>query len=278
MGKNIEKIEKDTANLYSDCFSRLNDWDDITWLKQGEMLYTNFALTPEKVQGKKCLDGGCGHGTFSYQLLKNGASEVYGVDLHKTLKAGMFDKYENMNFVQASLLNMPFPDNSFDLVFSIGVLHHIPDTKTAMRKCVEKVKPGGYLLVYLYYNFENRGLLFRLIFHASNLVRRIVSSLPTFWKKIVCDLFAVMLYLPLAALSKVLSALCLERAVKHIPLSYYADTCMNIIRNDSLDRFGTPLEKRFSRDQIRQMMTACGLHNIVFSEKEPYWHAIGQKK
>ena len=192
--------------------------------------------------------------------------------------AALLQDEENVRISQASTDNMPFPDNSFDFVFSIGVLHHIPDTKTAMRKCIEKVKPGGHFFVYLYYNFENRGVLFRLIFHASDIVRSIVRQLPTFWKKIVCDLFAVILYLPLVGLSKLLSALCLERIVKHIPLSYYADKSMNIIRNDSLDRFGTPLEKRFSRDQIRQMMTACGLHNIVFSEKEPYWHAIGQKQ
>jgi hypothetical protein len=50
-----------------------------------------------------------------------------------------------------------------------------------------------------------------------------------------------------------------------------------VIRNDSLDRFGTPLEQRFSRKQIKIMMEKAGLHDVVFSEKIPYWHAIGLK-
>ena len=49
---------------------------------------------------------------------------------------------------------------------------------------------------------------------------------------------------------------------------------MNIFRNDSFDRFGTPLEKRFSRESIRQMMNDCNLTDIFFSEKMPYLHAL----
>ena len=150
MVRDIKKTEQETADLYSDCFSRLNDWDDTTWFKQGEMLYTNFALTPEKVQGKKCLDGGCGHGTFSFQLLKNGASEVYGVDLHKTLKEKVFDIYQNMHFIQASLLNLPFPDNTFDLIVSNGVLHHTVDALKCFKEFVRVLKPGGRLVLGVY--------------------------------------------------------------------------------------------------------------------------------
>jgi hypothetical protein len=50
------------------------------------------------------------------------------------------------------------------------------------------------------------------------------------------------------------------------------------MKNDALDRFGTPLEQRFSKTEIVRMMECCGLKNIIVSEKEPYWHAIGQKR
>ena len=63
-----------------------------------------------------------------------------------------------------------------------------------------------------------------------------------------------------------------------LPLSYYSDKSLNVIRNDSLDRFGTPLEQRFSKLKIKEMMEKSGLYNITFSENQPYWHAIGQKK
>ena len=51
---------------------------------------------------------------------------------------------------------------------------------------------------------------------------------------------------------------------------------MNIFRNDSFDRFGTPLEKRFSRESIRRMMNDCDLTDIFFSKKMYYWHALEQ--
>ena len=72
--------------------------------------------------------------------------------------------------------------------------------------------------------------------------------------------------------------MCYGKWAKLIPLSYYVGKSMNIIRNDALDRFGTPLEKRFSKETIRQMMNDCGLTDVVFSEKMPYWHALGKKK
>ena len=61
-----------------------------------------------------------------------------------------------------------------------------------------------------------------------------------------------------------------EDAAKRIPLAYYVDKPWKVIRNDSLDRFGTPLEKRFSRAEIQQMLVAAGMADIHFSEHEPY--------
>ncbi len=71
----IQSIEKETASLYTSCFERLNEWTDESWIKQGEMLFQNLGLTSEKVEGKKCMDGGCGHGTLSYQLLAQTLTE-----------------------------------------------------------------------------------------------------------------------------------------------------------------------------------------------------------
>jgi hypothetical protein len=68
-----------------------------------------------------------------------------------------------------------------------------------------------------------------------------------------------------------------EKWGNKIPLSYYSNKSFNVIRNDSLDRFGTPLEQRFSKKQIEKMMQKAGLHDIKFSNNQPYWHVMGQK-
>jgi hypothetical protein len=101
--------------------------------------------------------------------------------------------------------------------------------------------------------------------------------LPSGLKKFICDVIAVCVYMPFVLLTKLFKAIGLKKLVKYIPLSYYADKSFNIIKNDALDRFGTPLEQRFSRKEIKDMMESCGLTNVVFSEHEPYWHAVGQK-
>jgi hypothetical protein len=69
-----------------------------------------------------------------------------------------------------------------------------------------------------------------------------------------------------------------EKVRSHLPLKAYEDQSFYIIRNDSLDRFGTPLEQRFSKKEIAYMMENAGLTDLVFSDKIPYWHAVGRKK
>ena len=64
---------------------------------------------------------------------------------------------------------------------------------------------------------------------------------------------------------------------KNLPLSYYSDKSFNIIKNDALDRFGTPLEQRFTKVEIEEMMKNAGLTNICFSDNEPYWHVKAKK-
>jgi hypothetical protein len=157
------------------------------------------------------------------------------------------------------------------------VLHHIPDTFAAMRKCVKKVKRGGYFLVYLYYNLDNCGAVYRLLFKASNFFRGIISRMPSIIKKVICDIIAISIYFPLAKTSLIVKKIGLEKISGSMPLSYYSDKSFWIMKNDALDRFGTPLEQRFSKKQIVRMMQRSGLSNIVVSESKPYWHAIGQK-
>tara|TARA_R110002049_G_scaffold85936_2_gene218452 strand:+ start:116 stop:337 length:222 start_codon:yes stop_codon:yes gene_type:complete len=67
-------------------------------------------------------------------------------------------------------------------------------------------------------------------------------------------------------------------SVSNIPLSEYRAKSFYTMRTDALDRFGTRLEQRFTRVQIKEMMEAAGLVDIVFSDIAPYWCALGIKK
>jgi hypothetical protein len=111
----------------------------------------------------------------------------------------------------------------------------------------------------------------------SNLIRLWISKMPSFLKKVCCDFIALLVYLPLVFLSKCIEKIGLKKISNQIPLSYYKSHSFYIMRNDALDRFGTPLEQRFSRAEITEMMQKCGLKNIIISENEPFWHAVGEK-
>jgi len=182
----------------------------------------------------------------------------------------------NVTFYCASVDNQTLASSSQDFGYSLGVLHHVPNTEEAIHACVNLLKPGAPLLLYIYYAFDNQSLIFRTIWRASDVFRRQICRMPARIKNLVSDIIAVTVYFPLAWLSRVLEVVGLD--VSGIPLSYYRRHSFYTMRTDARDRFGTPLEKRFTKIHIREMMIRSGLTNILFSDSAPFWCAIGIKK
>jgi hypothetical protein len=114
-----------------------------------------------------------------------------------------------------------------------------------------------------------------MLWRLSNAARLLIRRLPPRPKQCVTDLIAVTIYWPLARLAGLAERLGLP--VGALPLSYYRRCSFYTMRTDARDRFGTPLEQRFSRAQIRQMCTAAGLVDLHFSPRAPYWCVVGFK-
>ncbi len=176
----------------------------------------------------------------------------------------------------ASSQQIPMADGSQDFGYSLGVLHHIPDTRAALHDCVRKLKPGAPFLVYLYYRFDERPAWFRAVWRTSDIVRRRVSRWPFRARKLSTAMVAATVYWPLARLAKLANILGLD--VAGMPLSFYRDKSFYTMRTDALDRFGTSLEQRFTRSEIQAMMTEAGLEDVRFHDGEPYWIACGRKR
>ena len=186
---------------------------------------------------------------------------------------GNLAAHSNVRYHHATTDSVDLPPKSFDFGYSLGVLHHIPDTRSALADCVRLVRPGGVFLVYLYYRFDNRPGWFRAAWHLSDLARRGIHRLPPALKSLATDLLALTVYWPLSRFAALVEKLGLNPSV--IPLSFYRDSSMASLRTDSRDRFGTPLEQRFTRAEIEQMMREAGLKDIRFSDRTPFWTAVG---
>lgn len=181
----------------------------------------------------------------------------------------------NVDFHLASVSEIPLADDSQDFGYSLGVLHHIPDTVRAMKDCVRKLKPGAPFLVYIYYDVGNRPGWFRALWSASDGIRRVICRMPFGARKAVTSVLAGLVYWPLARTSRLAEAL--GKNPTNMPLSGYRHMSFYTMRTDALDRFGTVLEQRFSRTEIEQMMIDSGLESIRFRETEPYWVACGNR-
>ncbi|HEV3162879.1 MAG TPA: class I SAM-dependent methyltransferase, partial [Isosphaeraceae bacterium] len=108
-------------------------------------------IEPHDLTGKLVLDAGCGGGRYSRLVAQHGA-RVVGVDLSAAVEkaATLCAGFPDVQIVQADLLNLPLAEEAFDLVFSIGVLHHSPDPRRAFAQVAARVRPGGQLAIWLY--------------------------------------------------------------------------------------------------------------------------------
>lgn len=183
--------------------------------------------------------------------------------------------HANVRLHHAAADTIPLADGTQDFGYSLGVLHHVPDTAKALADCVRKLKPGAPFLVYLYYALDNRGPGFRAIWRATDLVRRAIAPLPFGLRKAVSFVIAALVYWPIARTAWLAEQL--GANVSALPLSAYRYRSFYSMRTDALDRFGTRLEQRFTRVEIEEMMRAVGLYDIRFSDQEPYWVACGRR-
>lgn len=224
------------------------------------------------------FDLGCGSGRWA-KLVGPKVGTLHCIDASdKALAVARTNlaSLSNCRLHAASVDHMPLSDDSMDFGYSLGVLHHVPDTEGGIRSCVNKLKPGAPFLLYLYYALDNRPWWFRAIWTLTHCLRLLICRLPMGVKVWATALIAVAVYYPLARLTRFLAWLGCN--VEGLPLSYYRNKSYYTMRTDALDRFGTRLEHRYSADQIRTMMTKAGLEAIHFSPAPPYWCAIGFKK
>lgn len=140
----MENTQKDKMFFYenfADQFdSKMNMYDTN---KRVQVIFDE--LLTEDITGKTLLDAGCGTGWFSKRACEKGA-KVVSMDLGEGLLAQVAKKCDSERVV-GSILEIPFPDNSFDYVVSSEVIEHTPDPKKAIQELYRVLKPGGVMVL-----------------------------------------------------------------------------------------------------------------------------------
>lgn len=128
--------------------------------------------TEADYRGRLVLDAGVGAGRFA-EVVANKGGEVVGVDLSRAIDVAYenIGRRPNVHLVQADIMAMPFRDGTFDLAYSVGVLHHTPDPERAFGRVAAVVRKGGALAVYVYARY---GPSHRF----SDAIRRLTTRLP----------------------------------------------------------------------------------------------------
>lgn len=145
------------SDAYAESFSfewnrhRRTQLDGDASRESEETFRAKTGLRPEDVAGRLVLDAGCGMGRFA-DVVSRWGGQVVGIDLSLAVEAAHANLggRGNVRIMQADLFRLPFQPGTFDIVYSIGVLHHTPDCEKAFRQLVPFVRPGGRLCVWVY--------------------------------------------------------------------------------------------------------------------------------
>ena len=217
---------------------------------------------------RRIADLGCGMGRWSHFVAPR-CREIVLVDFSEAI----FVARENLRdagnavFVMADVLDLPFADDAFDLVYCLGVLHHLPvDALDALRR-LSRLAPRH--LAYLYYSLDNRPAYFRWLLGPVTAVRKRLAGVRSpRTRAALTSVIAAGVYAPLAGLGSLLRPVGLSRFV---PLAdAYVGSSMASLRQDTYDRFFTGIEQRFSRKEILTLTDTFG--SVTVSDGFPYWH------
>jgi SAM-dependent methyltransferase len=138
-----------------------------------------YPIGPDFFRGKRVLDAGCGTGRHARFAAQYGAGEVVALDLSEAVETAsrVLSRYENAEVVQGDLLRPPLRTaangGGFDFVYSIGVLHHLPDPYEGFRSLLRFVRPGGTIAVWVY-GYENNGFVRNTV----EPLRRVSTKIP----------------------------------------------------------------------------------------------------
>jgi ubiquinone/menaquinone biosynthesis C-methylase UbiE len=272
-----KSVLSETVTLYS------HIWSEITPPASQDPVHIDGveeAFGEPVVQGAMGLDAGSGCGSDTLAMASRYPSvEVISLDMSEGVYATMraTKGLPNVHVVRGSVLELPLKSDICDFAYSFGVLHHTTDPEQGMREIARVLKASGRVSVYLYED------------HAGNpwksIPLKVVTALRTMTLKLNTKVLSGLCYLlsPFVVLLFSIPARIMRQFEQTRKLAdqmaFNFGTSLFSVHGDLLDRFGAPIEIRYSRDGVVRLFQVGGFPEIRITKLRTAagWVAIGFK-
>jgi 2-polyprenyl-3-methyl-5-hydroxy-6-metoxy-1,4-benzoquinol methylase len=249
------KHQKKTAESFA------YEWKYI--YKENEYEKNNFFhflspfLNGQDLHGKATLDIGCGSGRFTKWAALSGTEVSFGTDLGETVEVAyaMTKHLPNVCIVQADIYTMPFR-TQFNIAYSIGVLHHLPEPEVGFSKLPQVLKASGKMVIWVYNRRNNARALY------------FYEPLRSLLKKLPKPLLYKLCYFPGGVVHSInlfgrwLASIGFPEIETRLPFAYYRHFPFNMKLNDAFDVLATPKSNYYYVEEIKAWFERAKLHNI----------------
>jgi SAM-dependent methyltransferase len=216
-------------------------------------------LHPEDLAGKLVLDVGCGMGRFA-EIVSRWGAKVVGVDLSQAVEAAARNLgHRGVTIFQADAFSLPFAPESFDYIYSMGVLHHTPDCEKAFKSLPKLLKPGGGIMIWLYSAYNKW-------YRMSDVYRTVTRKLPKRFLYSLCYLT-----IPLYGIHRVLRVIPLvgkpaSGALRYmIPMSFDVDPQWRML--NTFDWYSPYYQSKHTYEEVFRWFESCGLEDLHVGER-----------
>jgi SAM-dependent methyltransferase len=255
-------------------------YTELTEADRAEFLDWIEPLDEATFANRVVLDAGCGKGRHLFLSAKFGASDAIGIDLSDAVESAYENTRQltNAHVIQADIYHLPFL-SPFDFIYSIGVLHHLPDPKQGFLSLVRNLKPGGRIAIWVYGKEGNRWI--ELLVDPIRI--HVTSQLPKFVTRLISFLLALPLYLALKLIYLPASRMPWLASVKRrLPYSDYLSAISGYSFAENFwnvfDHLVAPTAFYHRREEVEDWFSSAELTGIkVTARNSNSWRGTGVK-
>lgn len=244
--KNMSKESKKIMDSYDKVWNEFDYKKDYTYNLSPEqrldLFFHIFDISYEDIQDKTILDAGCGNGQLACNISKHGC-EVYAMDISNSVKRAFKEcDSSHVHYVKGDLLKFPFKDNSFDFVWSHGVIMASSDPFNAFKNLARSVKKNGMLYVMVY--GRNQNIFFSFLRWP---LWKFISKTPSFFQKLFSYAFIIPIFV-----------------FKTIKKSSFSSNILRDSKRQYYEMFTTPFIFSFNKNELFSWFTDNGFEDIKF--------------